>query len=94
VTTQNYFVSILIVVSMQIQRRKFIAALGGGALAGIAGCSETGDGQSEEGSSAGVAGETLTLRTTTSTYDTGLLDGIHPDFQQYVPEGWSSDSSE
>ena len=28
-----------------------------------------------------MAGETLTLATTTSTYDTGLLDAIHPDFE-------------
>jgi len=29
-----------------------------------------------------VAGETLTLTTTTSTYDTGLLDAIHADFEK------------
>lgn len=29
-----------------------------------------------------VAGETLTLTTTTSTYDTGLLDAIHPEFEE------------
>jgi tungstate transport system substrate-binding protein len=29
-----------------------------------------------------VAGETLTLTTTTSTYDTGLLDEVHPDFEE------------
>jgi tungstate transport system substrate-binding protein len=69
---------------MPIQRRQFIAALGGGAIAGIAGCSGVGgEGQSGEGgSSAGVAGETLTLTTTTSTYDTGLLDAIHPNFEE------------
>ncbi|WP_435067003.1 substrate-binding domain-containing protein [Haloplanus sp. C73] len=64
---------------MTIQRRQFIAALGGGVVAGMAGCSGTG-GQSEGG--AGVAGETLTLTTTTSTYDTGLLDAIHGDFEE------------
>ena len=32
--------------------------------------------------SIGVAGETLTLTTTTSTYDTGLLDEIHTDFEE------------
>ncbi len=29
-----------------------------------------------------MAGETLTLTTTTSTYDTGLLDELHPDFEE------------
>jgi tungstate transport system substrate-binding protein len=70
---------------MTIQRRQFIAAIGGGALAGVAGCSGAdGGGQSDDGdgASAGVTGETLTLTTTTSTYDTGLLDAIHPDFEE------------
>jgi tungstate transport system substrate-binding protein len=67
---------------MSIQRRRFVASLGAGALASIAGCSApTGDGGSD-GSSAEVTGETLTLTTTTSTYDTGLLDAIHPDFEE------------
>ncbi|QUO48619.1 substrate-binding domain-containing protein [Halorubrum ruber] len=87
---------------MLIQRRKFVAALGAGAVASTAGCSSTdggngdgGDGGSGDGSggngtdggespeeSIGVAGETLTLTTTTSTYDTGLLNEIHTDFEE------------
>ena len=85
---------------MSIQRRRFIAAIGTGALAGVAGCSQqSGNGDGSDGSDGsgemdgssssddgsdqpGVAGETLTLTTTTSTYDTGLLDAIHPDFEE------------
>ncbi|TKX70981.1 substrate-binding domain-containing protein [Halorubrum sp. SP9] len=72
---------------MPIQRRRFVAALGAGAIASTAGCSSTdggdgGNGSGSGGESIGVAGETLTLTTTTSTYDTGLLDAIHTDFQE------------
>ncbi len=71
-----------------------MAAVGAGAIVGTAGCSSTNDGGSGDGTggngtdggnsaeSVGVAGETLTLTTTTSTYDTGLLDAIHPDFEE------------
>ncbi|WP_135822838.1 substrate-binding domain-containing protein [Halostella litorea] len=62
---------------MAIQRRRFLAALGGGATAALAGC--TAFGQDESGPE--VAGETLTLTTTTSTYDTGLLDELNAPFQ-------------
>jgi tungstate transport system substrate-binding protein len=70
---------------MEIQRRRLLVAMGAGASAGLAGCSqsestETGSGTTQE--LPGVAGETLTLTTTTSTYDTGLLDEIHTDFQE------------
>ena len=64
-------------VSMPIQRRQFVSALGAGALASIAGCSQSGD----DGDGPAVAGETLTLTTATSTDDTGLLEAIHPDFE-------------
>ena len=74
---------------MPIQRRRFLAALGAGAVASTAGCSSTGGsgevgngGNGTDGGSAGVAGETLTLTTTTSTYDTGLLNEIHTDFEE------------
>jgi len=63
---------------MAIQRRQFLAALGGGATAALAGCSALGQGN---GDGPGVAGETLTLTTTTSTYDTGLLDELNAPFQ-------------
>ena len=74
---------------MSIQRRRFVAALGAGATVAAAGCvGDTTDGATNESGSGGetavqvgVAGETLTLTTTTSTYDTGLLDAIHTDFE-------------
>ncbi|WP_066412769.1 substrate-binding domain-containing protein [Halorubrum aethiopicum] len=66
---------------MPIQRREVLTALGTGTLAGLAGCSGMGGGGEEE-ASAGVTGETLTLTTTTSTYDTGLLDEIHGSFEE------------
>ncbi|MUV59745.1 substrate-binding domain-containing protein [Halobacterium sp. CBA1126] len=66
---------------MPIQRRKFLAALGTGAVASVAGCSQI-TGGSGSGDQPDVAGQTLTLTTTTSTYDTGLLDAIHPQFEE------------
>ncbi|QZP36242.1 substrate-binding domain-containing protein [Halobaculum magnesiiphilum] len=60
-------------------RRAFLAAAATGVTGALAGCAGIGGGQEE---AAGVAGETLTLTTTTSTYDTGLLDAIHPDFEE------------
>ncbi len=63
---------------MTTQRRTFITAIGAAAAAATAGCSETYSGGQ---STPDVAGETLTLTTTTSTYDTGLLDAIHPQFE-------------
>ncbi|MFC5277366.1 substrate-binding domain-containing protein [Halorubrum rubrum] len=67
---------------MPIQRREVLTALGTGTLAGLAGCSGMGGGGGEEEPTAGVTGETLTLTTTTSTYDTGLLDEIHGSFEE------------
>ncbi len=64
---------------MKIQRRGFVAALGTGTVATVAGCSQLAGGEDE--TRAAVAGETLTLTTTTSTFDTGLLDAVHPDFE-------------
>ncbi|WP_435092998.1 substrate-binding domain-containing protein [Halorubrum sp. N11] len=74
---------------MTIHRRRFLTALGAGAAASTAGCARLaggGGGDGGGGDSGGddgpaVAGETLTLTTTTSTYDTGLLDAIHGDFE-------------
>ena len=66
---------------MSIHRRELLTALGTGTLVGLAGCSGTSGGD-EAGTLAGVTGETLTLTTTTSTYDTGLLDEIHGDFEE------------
>jgi tungstate transport system substrate-binding protein len=64
---------------MPIQRREFLAAAGTAATVGLAGCSSVLGGSSGE---AGVVGETLTLTTTTSTYDTGLLDALNEPFQE------------
>ncbi|ARS90559.1 substrate-binding domain-containing protein [Natrarchaeobaculum aegyptiacum] len=62
---------------MTIQRRQFVAAVGGVAAAGLAGCTAAeGDDDAPE-----ISGETLTLTTTTSTYDTGLLDELNAPFQ-------------
>jgi tungstate transport system substrate-binding protein len=64
----------------EVSRRSFIATGAAAGIATIAGCAgiSAGDDQAD---GAGVAGETLTLTTTTSTYDTGLLDAIHTDFE-------------
>jgi len=59
-----------------IRRRKFLAAAAGGSAGMLAGC--LGDEQNER---AGVLDETLTLTTTTSTYDTGLLDEVNAAFE-------------
>ena len=64
---------------MSIQRRELLAALGTGATAALAGCSGV---LGNEGGDPGVAGETLRLTTTTSTYDTGLLDALNKPFQE------------
>ncbi|MEF8812823.1 MAG: substrate-binding domain-containing protein [Halovenus sp.] len=61
-----------------MQRRKFLAATTGGIATVLSGC--LGGGNEEQ--SADVLGETLTLTTTTSTFDTGLLDAVHPDFEE------------
>jgi len=79
---------------MAIHRRGLITAIGAGAVASTAGCAQLGGsaGRADDGDSGGsegtgteqpaVAGETLTLTTTTSTFDTGLLDTIHPEFEE------------
>ncbi|SDK04361.1 substrate-binding domain-containing protein [Natronorubrum texcoconense] len=61
---------------MSIQRRQFVAAVGSVAATGIAGC--TAFRSREEGA---ITGETLRLTTTTSTYDTGLLDELNAPFE-------------
>lgn len=68
------------------RRRSVLATLGAGALVGLAGCSS---GTTSNGSpggepttgAPGVVGDTLTLTTTTSTYDTGLLDELNAPFE-------------
>ncbi len=59
-----------------IQRREFLAATAGGMAAALAGCADD-----DEGDGAAILDETLTLTTTTSTYDTGLLDEVNAAFE-------------
>jgi len=67
--------------SDRVSRRSFLAAGAAAGVTALAGCSSITGGQSQQ-EQAGVAGETLTLTTTTSTYDTGLLDEIHSGFEE------------
>ena len=64
---------------MGIQRRRFIAAVGSSGAVGIAGCAVLGSEDTD--GEPGIIGETLTLTTTTSTYDTGLLDELNASFE-------------
>ncbi len=63
---------------MPIQRRRLIAAVGSGVAGSLAGCAALGE---EDGERPEINGETLTLATTTSTYDTGLLDELNAPFE-------------
>ena len=63
---------------MEYRRRAFLGAGATGIAAAIGGCLDSGN-DSSEGS---IAGEELALATTTSTYDTGLLDEINAAFQE------------
>ncbi|ELZ81911.1 molybdate transport protein [Haloferax elongans ATCC BAA-1513] len=77
---------------MAIQRRRFLQAAGVGAILGLSGCTgdaeppQAADGESgsQSGSSDGSSSsdQELTLATTTSTYDTGLLDELNPVFEE------------
>ena len=83
---------------MPIQRRRFIQIAGAGALAGLAGCTgRTGSASGQNGNNSSATGNRstgaqdasgqigdgeLVLATTTSTYDTGLLDALHPTFEE------------
>ena len=67
----------IVVPSMEYRRRAIIGAGVTGLTAAVAGCLG-GRGTDGEGS---IAGEELALATTTSTYDTGLLDEINAAFQ-------------
>ncbi|MFC7202807.1 substrate-binding domain-containing protein [Haloferax namakaokahaiae] len=73
---------------MTIQRRRFLQAAGVGAILGLSGCTGTTgapqaggsqDSTNDEQTSGGS--RELTLATTTSTYDTGLLDALNPEFE-------------
>ncbi|WP_458206672.1 substrate-binding domain-containing protein [Haladaptatus sp. NG-SE-30] len=72
---------------MSIQRRRFVQAMGVGAFAGLAGCTGSLGAQNQstqkDDSGGGKVGDgELVLATTTSTYDTGLLDELNPKFEQ------------
>ncbi len=58
-----------------MQRRDFLAAAAGGMTAAFAGC------VGEDDLDAAILDETLTLTTTTSTYDTGLLGDVNAAFE-------------
>jgi tungstate transport system substrate-binding protein len=75
-----------------MQRRRFIQATGTGAVLGLAGCTGSEDPenvdtatelQDQQDRQQGQIGDgELVLATTTSTYDTGLLDHLNPVFEQ------------
>ena len=60
-----------------MQRRDFLGATVGGMMTVLAGCSN----DESTGGTAEIVDETLTLTTTTSTYDTGLLGEVNSAFQ-------------
>ncbi len=64
---------------MAIQRRPLLAAIGSGVAVGLSGCAALG---ADGGSGPESSGETVTLATTTSTYDTGLLDALNAPFEE------------
>jgi tungstate transport system substrate-binding protein len=79
---------------MTIQRRRFLQAATGGAVIGLAGCSgqsdtdvpakatETGNRDAvTRGDGRRIGDGELVLATTTSTWDTGLLNRLHPVFE-------------
>ncbi len=68
----------IVIPSMEYRRREVLGASAAGIAAAVAGCVGSGS----EGDEVGVAGEELALATTTSTYDTGLLDEINAAFQE------------
>ncbi|MDG5758997.1 substrate-binding domain-containing protein [Natronococcus sp. A-GB1] len=64
---------------MPIHRREMLAGIGGGATIGLAGCTSSSDGGDDDEPE--ISGETITLTTTTSTYDTGLIDELNAPFE-------------
>ena len=78
---------------MTIQRRRLLKAAVAGSVIGLAGCtsqqntdetSEPPPSPSDDGTGGGQIGDgELVLATTTSTYDTGLLDHLNPVFEEY-----------
>ena len=78
-----------------MQRRRFLQAAGAGVVLGLSGCTSqqgpdetetttettTGDRQGSQQGSGQIGDGELILATTTSTYDTGLLDHLNPVFE-------------
>ena len=72
------YVCSIVVPDMEYRRRAVLRAGATGIAAAVAGCL----GQSGDDGEGSIAGEELALATTTSTYDTGLLDEINAAFQK------------
>lgn len=69
---------------MSIRRRTFLSMLSAGVIAGVSGC--TGSGQ-QGADGPGVVGESLVVSTTTSTHDTGLLGALNAAFEDRYGAG-------
>ncbi|WP_411967403.1 substrate-binding domain-containing protein [Haloferax sp. YSSS75] len=77
---------------MAIERRRFLQTAGVGAILGLSGCTGQSEPQADDGETTAAGGDSesqssgakqeLTLATTTSTYDTGLLDALNPVFEE------------
>lgn len=72
-----------------MQRRTFLRSTGVASLFGLAGCTQlnqsgqpTQSNQNKTTGPAQVGDRELVLATTTSTYDTGSLDHLHPTFEE------------
>lgn len=72
---ESLSVVVITVVSRMIQRRGFLASTVCGLTGALAGCGD------DMPDGAGILGESLTLTTTTSTYDTGLIDELNAAFE-------------
>ena len=84
-----FFEGGVVVVSSTMQRRNFLRGVGLGSVVGLAGCSQRSQEQTTTQPTRGgnqassqIGDGELVLATTTSTYDTGLLDAIHPTFEK------------
>ncbi len=64
-----------------MDRRRFLTLTGGSVATALAGCLGSDD-TNESEPTAEILGETLTLTTTTSTYDTGLLSEVNDAFEK------------
>jgi len=67
---------------MPVQRRDLLSSAGVAALVGLSGCTGVFGRSNESESSTAIGDGELVLATTTSTYDTGLLDELNPAFEE------------